>query len=30
MNKAGGQEVLMPGLQPKENWGKNRKMGFYE
>ena len=22
MNKAGGQEILMPGLQPKENWVK--------
>ena len=30
MNKAGGQEILMPSLQPKENWVKTGRWNTYD
>lgn len=30
INKAGGQEVLMPALQPKENWDTTKRWDLYQ
>lgn len=30
MNKAGGQEILMPALQPKENWDTTKRWDLYQ
>ena len=30
MNALGGQEILMPSLQPKENWEKTGRWGTYD
>lgn len=30
INKAGGQEILMPALQPKENWDTTKRWDIYQ